>query len=99
MERFTKQVSEEFTITGEFSENMSDAETITAQAVVARDKNGDDVSAIVLDQSTVQVVNQGVEVKVRAGEVASEPYVITFTCTTDYPHKWEIDVKMRVKDL
>ena len=102
MERFEKQISEEWTITGEFSENMSDSESIASCTVTARDKDGVDASAAVLYPATKAIVNQGVDIMVFGGEVAKEPYIITFKCVTDYPvaqpHKWEIDVKMRVKD-
>lgn len=102
MERFEKQISEEFTITGEFSENMSDSETIVSCTVTARDRYDVDSTALVLYPDTKTIVNQGVDIMVFAGEVAKEPYIITFKCVTDFPvvqpHKWEIDVKMRVKD-
>ncbi len=98
MERFTKQLSESFTITGDFSENMSDAETLEDIVAIARDKDGNDATNDILDLATLVVVNQGIDVMVQGGTVALEPYVITFMCTTSHPHDWEIDVKMRVKD-
>lgn len=104
IEKFSKQSYEEFTIAADFSNNMETGEVIASQVVVAIDSAGTDVSTIVLDQATV--ANNGehqVQVLVRAGEETAgvSPYKITFKCVTDTvpEHKWELDVKMVVKEL
>lgn len=104
IEKFTKQSYEEFTIAADFSNNMDPNEIIVSESVSAIDTAGTDVSDIILDQSTVD--NDGahqVHVLVRAGEETAgiSPYKITFYCETDNvpEHKWELDVKMIVKEL
>jgi len=104
IEKFTKQSYEEFTIAADFSENMRDGEVIVLQTVSAVDAAGDDVSTTILDQDTI--ANDGahqVQVLVMAGEETAgiSPYKITFYCETDNvpEHKWELDVRMVVKEL
>ena len=104
IEKFSKQAYEEFTISADFSPNMEDGEVVVFQTVSAINAAGDDVSAEILDQATVD--NDGaqqVQVLVRAGEETAgiSPYKITFYCETDNvpEHKWELDVKMIVKEL
>ncbi|RLI53329.1 MAG: hypothetical protein DRP09_16015 [Candidatus Thorarchaeota archaeon] len=104
IEKFTKQSYEEFTIAADFSNNMEAGEVIVNQTVTAIDASGNDVSTEILDQSTVG--NDGaqqVRVLVRAGEETAgvSPYKITFYCETDNipEHKWELDVRMVVKEL
>lgn len=104
IEKFTKQSYEEFTIAADFSNNMEDGVIINTQSVTAVDAAGTDVSDVVLDQTTVD--NDGaqkVTVLVRAGEETAgiSPYKITFYCVTNTSpvHKWELDVRMIVKEL
>ena len=104
IEKFTKQSYEEFTIAADFSNNMETGESIVSESVSAIDAAGTDVSAVILEQATVQ--NDGaqqVHVLVRAGEETAgiSPYKITFYCETDLvpEHKWELDVRMVVKEL
>lgn len=99
MEQFEKQSYEEFTITADFSKNMETGETIADQSVLAFDKDGADASSIVTDQGTVAASGQTVKVLIQAGEQALAPYKITFRCTTSSGHKWELDVKMKVREL
>ena len=101
LESFTKQNYEEFVIAGNFNENMEVGELITSQTMSARDKDNNDVTSTVIDGTTV--VNDGdgrVQGLIKAGDEALAPYVVTFKCVTDSipVHKWEIDVKMKVKE-
>lgn len=98
MDSFEKQSYEQFTITGDFSSNMEAGETITDQSVEAVDKDGGDVAVTVTDQASVAANDTQVSVLVRAGLQASSPYKITFKCTTSAGHRWELDVKMKVKE-
>ena len=99
MEQFEKQPYEEFTITADFSKNMETGETITDQSVLAFDKDGQDVSSAVTDQGSIVISGQAVKVLVQAGDQALAPYKITFRCSTSSGHKWELDVKMKVKEI
>lgn len=99
MEQFEKQPYEEFTITADFSKNMETGETITEQFVIAFDKDGLDASSIVTDQGTVIASGQTVKTLVQAGDQALSPYKLTFRCTTSNGHKWELDVKMKVREI
>lgn len=100
IEKFKKQSYEEFSIGGDFSANFDDGTIISSQTVTATDVSGTDVSTEVLDQSTIS--NDGasmVNVLVRAGEEANQPYKITFRCVDSMGYKWELDVKMEVKEI
>ena len=104
IEKFSKQSYEAFTIAADFSNNMEDGEVITNRTVSAIDAAGTDVSTEILDQTTV--ASDGahqVFVLVRDGEETAgiSPYKITFYCETDTSpaHKWELDVRMVVKEL
>lgn len=100
MDRFEKQPYEEFTVSTDFSRNMSAGETVVSQAVSCTDKNGADVSATVTIQGTV--TNDGaarVAVLVRAGSEVASPYKLTFRIVTSTGHKWEHDIQMRVVEI
>ena len=102
IEKFTKQHYEEFTIAADFSNNMGDTEVIIVQIVSAVDFEGTDATDLVLNTGTIQ--NNGaqkVTVLVRDGLESNSPYKITFYCETNtFPvHKWELDVRMVIKEL
>lgn len=100
MEKFTKQIYEEFTIAGDFSKNMETGETIATQTVVAVNNVGADATNDVLDTGSIS--NDGttkVLVLVRAGTEALSPYKITFKAVTSVDHKWEVDVQMKIKEI
>jgi hypothetical protein len=98
MEEFIKQPYEAFAITGDFSANMAETETILTATAVAVDKNGNDVSDTVLDDTTVDIGAQSFSILVQAGLVYESPYIISLRCVTDSDHQWELDVRMRIKD-
>jgi len=100
--QFTKQAYEEFVIEADFSENLITGEIIDSQSANAEDKDGTDVTSTILDTNTL--ANDGaskVSILVRAGSASASPYKITLKCITDHaiPHKWEMDITMRVKEI
>jgi len=100
--QFTKQTYEEFVIEADFSANLITGEIINSQFVSAKDKDGTDVTSTILDINTL--ANDGaskVSILVRAGSVSASPYKITLRCITNHaiPHKWEMDITMRVKEI
>lgn len=100
IEKFTKQAYEQFKISLDFSVNFETGTIISSQVVTATDKNNDDVSNVVIDQSSV--TNDGtaiVEVVVRAGSEDLSPYKITTRIIDSVNYQWELDVKMEVKEI
>lgn len=99
MEKFIKQIYEEFTITTDFSKNMATDETIINQSVSVIDYANVDVTTVITDQSTIAAVGQTVQILVRAGDESGTPYKITFRCETSEGHKWELDIQMKIKEV
>ena len=98
MDLFSKQIWEEITITGEFENVMSDSETLEATStVVAEDKDGTDVTAIVL--GTVTINTQNITVLTKAGTESASPYKITFKAITNSNNRWELDLLMYIKEI
>jgi hypothetical protein len=97
--RFDKQPYEEFTASADYGKNFITGETITAQNVVAVDKDGQDVSALVVNQETVISDGTRVLALVRGGTEEASPYKLTFRCTTSRAHKWELDIEMNVIEI
>lgn len=101
MEKFSKQPYEEFPIAVDFSECLQGGDSITAQAVLAVDRDGEEVTADVTRQSTFS--NEGedkvVVTTVFAGDPAKQPYKLTFRCTTANGNRWEMDIQMNVVTL
>lgn len=100
METFSKQVYEEFTIAGDISKVIESGETITLGSCVveAEDKDGSDVGTSVLDQTTKAVDGSKLKILCRAGSEGASPYKITFKIVTSMSHKWEIDVRMVIRE-
>lgn len=98
MESTEKQPWEEFTLEADFSLNMQSDETLSNPTVTAVDKNGTDVSTTFLDTNTVQASGQSVFCLIRGGTEDVQPYIVTFRAETSVNHKWELDVKIKVKD-
>ncbi len=98
--KFTKQISEEFPIEIDFSNNMATGEVIVSETITAIDAAGDDATADILSNPQ----NDGAQaalVQVKAGTEALSPYKITFKVVTDASstNKWEYDVLMKIKEL
>jgi hypothetical protein len=100
MDELSKQPYEAFTLSVDFGANMISGETIASQTVTAADSEGNDVTDTVLD--TALTVNDGatkVLFYVRAGSPTASPYKLTVRCVTSATHRWEKDIKLKVKEL
>ena len=108
MADITKQSYEEFRIDVDFGLNMAAGEVLVLADcdIVCEDKDGTDVTATLLDISTKALItgtesleaSTGLQVLIKAGSEAAEPYKYTFYGVTDNNHKWEKDVTMRIRE-
>ena len=108
MADITKQSYEEFRIDVDFGLNMAAGEVLVLGTcdIICEDKDGTDVTATLLDISTMVLItgteslkaNAGLQVLARAGSEAAEPYKYTFYGVTDNDHKWEKDLTMRIRE-
>lgn len=96
---FHKKNYEQYTINADFNKNLGLGESISSQTVTAADRGGEDVSATVLNQESIDNNGAGcVSVLVRGGESGSSPYTLNFRCVTSEGYKWELDITMHVID-
>lgn len=112
---FTKQPVETFYVGAEFSQNLDTGETIVlaGSTVTAEDSNGNDVTSTVIESGTTAVATATaaevdneytpktsgmLEARVKAG-TAGETYKLTFRGLTSAANKFELDVRMKVKQL
>ena len=107
IEFFTKQNSEQFFIAGDLVNVLEDDEGIDLDntTITAIDTEGEDATADILQAGTKALddspnggTNNMVKIRVQAGLEANAPYKITFEIPTDQDNKWEIDVKMKIKE-
>ena len=111
LEDTQKQPWEQYTIDGDFSDVLGTSEELadSGHLVAAWDNEGEVATSIVLDQSTLTVVNSddtdkvnaALRVLVKGGDPDKSPYTVTFygfTNTTPQ-HQWEIDLKVKVKEV
>jgi hypothetical protein len=107
LESFEKQNYEEFFIGGDYVDVLESGEALSLapSTVIAEDKDGNDVTSTVLEASTKALddsedggTNNVLKIRCRAGVEASSPYKITFKGETTLANKWEIDVKMKIKE-
>lgn len=96
--KFTKQISETFPISVDFSDNMASSEIILSEDISATDNVGADATTDVLSDPGNDGA-QAATVRVLAGTEALSPYKITFKATTDEDNVWELDVLMKIKEL
>ncbi len=98
----TKQIDETFEIWGGITNVISSGESIVIAncSVTAVDKDGTDVTADLLDSTTIAVYDtKKVRVRIKAyGTVAASPYKVTFLIVTDSPNTYEVDVFVKIKD-
>lgn len=101
MESFGKQPYEAFVIAGDYKDVLESTESLIlgSSAVSAMDKDGVDASADVLVDATKTVDGPLLKMRCKAGTMAKQPYKITFRTVTDQNNKWEIDVRMRIKEI
>jgi len=98
VETLEKQPFEQFPITFDYSRNMATGETCASLEVIVSDKDGNDVSTTLVDDATISLSGQTASVRVRAGSVAASPYYISGRTVTNLTNKWEIDVKLTVRE-
>ena len=106
MDTVTKQASEIFPIGASIYSSAPTEKVVLATSVVtAIDKNGSDVSATFLDQTTLELVSDpaggtdnALQIKVRAGGANLSPYKVTFAMDTDDSNHFEVDVLVVVKE-
>lgn len=93
---FTKQSSEEFPISVDFTNLLITAETISILEVIAYDESSIDVTSTVISNSSIDGVLCKVIVK---NGVNKEKYKITIKITTSNSYKYEADVYMQIYDI
>ena len=107
LESFEKQPYEEITIAGDFESVMASTEALVlaTSTVTATDKNGSDVSSTVLDQSTKAIgdspdggTSNALKMRCRAGSESLSPYKLSYRGVTSTGDKWEIDIRMKIKE-
>lgn len=108
IESFTKQNYEQFFIQGDVVDVLEDGENIdlTNATVIATDKNGEVVTSSILQTASKALgdspdggTDNAVKIRVQEGVEALSPYKITFRIPTDLNNRFEIDLKMKLKEL
>lgn len=110
MEKTTKQSWEEYFVSGSILNVQKDGtETIVlaTSEIEAIDSEGNDALATVIDMTTKKLdndpngsyTNNLLSVRCRAGVETSSPYVITFKMITTEGNKWEVDMKLVIKEV
>lgn len=99
--RTSKQSYERYVVGCNYDKVLGDAETIVllSSLVEAKDKNGNDMSTVVIEQATFAVDGSRLKFKIREGIEAESPYKITAKAETDLGNRFEVDFEMRVKEL
>lgn len=97
---FVKQPWEEFYIAADFSLVLGATETIVegTSTVTAADYDGNDVTSDLLESGSEQVDGDYYKVRCKGG-VDKTNYKITFKAITSLDNKYELDVRMKVKEL
>ena len=95
---FWKYPSEKFEISMDFSSLLGASETISAATVTAYDKDGQDVSATLLDAATKTIDGGSIKIHVRNG-TAGERYKIVFQADTSLPQIFQEKALCEVKEL
>ena len=110
MDIITKHPTEEFYIAGSIRLNQQTGEGITLanSSASAYDKDGNDVSDTLLEQSSLRVMtdpdsasgvtNNALAIRLVGGTEAASPYLVEFVMDTDMNHVWVSTVKVKVKD-
>jgi len=108
MADITKQSYEEYRIDVDFGLNMADGEELILGLcdIICVDKAGTAVTDTLLEIATKariigsesELALSGLQVLIKAGSEAAEPYKFTFYGVTDVDHKWEKDVTMRIRE-
>lgn len=103
MKTFTKQSSEIMPVYGDFSDALVSGEIIESINIVGavEDKDGTDVTATIMVVGSEVVNTDGnvASITVQAGTEAASPYKITITVTTSDDNVYEVDGRMRIRDV
>lgn len=109
VESFEKQNYESFFIAADLVDVLEAGESIdlTNTTITAVKTDGiTDATAIILQPATKALddspdggTNNMVKIRVQAGVEADSPYKITFRIPTDLNNQWEIDTKLKIKEL
>lgn len=110
---FYKQPYESFIVGIDFSHTMEEGEELVLGScnVTAVDKDGADVSSDIVDNTakavttadaaditTTPVTNAMLATRIKGGTVALSKYLITYRVTTTLSNKYEVDLKLSVKE-
>ena len=97
---FVKQPWESWVPYEDLEDQLESGETITlgSSTVTVVDSNGDDASSDVFSGNPYVVDVYKLCQRVVGGD-DGETYTITFKAVTSLNNKWEVDVKMKVKEL
>lgn len=100
-EVFKKQSYEKFGVEGDFSKVLATGETLVlgSSVVIAEDKDGNDMSTTVLNQASLSVVGAKLVIQCKAGVATESPYKITFRTVTSANNQFEVDARMKVKEI
>ncbi|MFH1984761.1 MAG: hypothetical protein ABIL58_23215 [Pseudomonadota bacterium] len=100
-----KQPWEAFFVAGDFAaelatgETLDDGETGTeGNHITAMDNAGNDVSDTFLDQDTLSIGVSTLTIRCRGGSEAASPYKIDFRCVTTDANKYEVEMRVKVRD-
>ena len=108
MESFKKQNYEEFLVAGDCVDVLDTGEELilAGSEVIAYDSEGTVVSGDVLIAPTMALgdspdggTNNMLQIRCKDGLEANSPYKITFRMITDQGNRWEVDVRMKIKEL
>ena len=91
---FTKQPSEIFTVSMDFSRRLVSGETLSSKTVTAT-AGGQDATSTVIDSSSIDGTD--VDVKVKAGSDGTD-YKITIKVTTSTGNVFEDEITMTVTE-
>jgi len=97
---FVKQPWEQFYIAADFSLVLGDAETIDGvnSEITAADYDGNDLTTDLIEAGSEQVDGDYYKVRCKGG-VDKTNYKITFRAVTSLDNQYELDVRMKVKEL
>lgn len=105
VESFTKQPYEEWVIAGSIEDVVDTGETITLGSCDVKAWQWDDLT----QEETTNVIEIAtlskddtlhyLKVRVKGGTTAIATYKITFYIVTSLSNKYEIDVKMKIKEF
>lgn len=101
MDSFKKQSWEEWRVAGSFSKMAltGEAAVSAGSTITAMDKNGDDATSDIVDAGYKVVDGTKLWGRVKNGAAAKSPYKMTFKIVTSLGNKFEVDVRVKVKEI